>query len=631
MIQWMHRLSQSWVATILMGALALSFVVWGIADVFTGGSSTAVATVGSTEIDSTAFARSYRNFVRNQSQQMGTNITPDMAEKMGLSQTALQQLVSRTALDNAISNMKLGVSDAALRDAVRTMDAFKGATGQFDHATFLRAIQNAGYDEDTFLGEMRADLTRQQATAAFEQGFRLPDGYAQALYQYVTEKRAADYVIVSPDSVGAIAPPGDAALAAYVKENPARFSTPEYRQIEYATIGPQDIVAKADVTDAMVAQDYAAHKSTYDIPEKRTVQQIEFPTEAEAKAGRAKLDGGEKFEALAAERKIKPADLALGELAKSELPDAARANAAFSLKENEVSQPIKGAFSGFVLMRVTKIAPGVSHPLSEVADTIKKNLAMQQASGKLVDIINAFEDARSGGATIAAAAQKTGMKSGRFTALDKSGMMPTGEKPADLPADPEFLEQAFKAEPGEDNDPFAAKSGVYYAVKVDGVTQPKLKPLDLVRADAIAAWTEGQKTSALAKKAGLLADEAKKDKSLDGIAKELKVPVQHSPGLGRDTNDTTFSATMTGEIFSAPPDGIVIGPQAVGPNFIIAQVSGINHATPTATDATFQGGKTQLSAQAAGDLSTAFANAARLSQGVKVNQKVLQSAIGSGQ
>ena len=46
MIAWFHRISKSWVATLLMGALALSFVVWGVADVFTGGSSTAVATVG---------------------------------------------------------------------------------------------------------------------------------------------------------------------------------------------------------------------------------------------------------------------------------------------------------------------------------------------------------------------------------------------------------------------------------------------------------------------------------------------------------------------------------------------------------------------------------------------------------
>ena len=46
MIEWFHKVSKSFIATILMAALALSFVVWGVADVFIGGSSTSLATVG---------------------------------------------------------------------------------------------------------------------------------------------------------------------------------------------------------------------------------------------------------------------------------------------------------------------------------------------------------------------------------------------------------------------------------------------------------------------------------------------------------------------------------------------------------------------------------------------------------
>ena len=87
MIQWLSKLSRAWPAQILMGALALSFVVWGIADVFTGqASGTAVATIGSTDISEQDFSRDYRNFLRNQSQQSGIQITQEMAQRMGLGQ-----------------------------------------------------------------------------------------------------------------------------------------------------------------------------------------------------------------------------------------------------------------------------------------------------------------------------------------------------------------------------------------------------------------------------------------------------------------------------------------------------------------------------------------------------------------
>src|SRR5271170_8057773 len=115
MIQWLSKLSRAWPAQILMAALALSFVVWGIADVFTGqSSSTAVATVGSTEISLQDFTREYRNLLRNQSQQSGMQITAEMAQRMGIGPAQLQRTISRIALDNMAARMGLTTTDAQL-------------------------------------------------------------------------------------------------------------------------------------------------------------------------------------------------------------------------------------------------------------------------------------------------------------------------------------------------------------------------------------------------------------------------------------------------------------------------------------------------------------------------------------
>ncbi len=626
MLQWMHRLSTSWVASLFMGALALSFVVWGIADVFTNMNTTALATVGSTEISPDVFTRSYKNFIRTESQRQGMEITPDMAQKMGLGNVALQQLLSRTALDNSIQRLGLTTSDAALAQSVRQTPAFRGATGQFDRATFNQVISQAGYSETDFLAEMRADMTRDQLTGSLEGGFLLPTGYVQALYEFVSEKRAAEYVIVAPEAVGPIAPPDDAQLADYVKAHADKFSTPEYRQVEYAAIGPGDVAREAAVTDAMVGDYYKAHTADYNVPEKRDVQQIEFANAADATAARAELDKSKTFEALAADRKIKPADLSLGTLTKDMLSDAARADAAFSLPVGQVSQPVKTALGGYVLLKVTKVTAGTSRSLDDTKAEIRKTLALQAAAGKIADILNAFEDAHSGGADIPTAAKKAGMKSGKLAAIDKNGVAPDGTQPEGLPADPEFFTQAFSVEPNEDSDPFAAKSGENYALKVDGVTPPKLKSLDQVRAAALAAWTAEQRQQALEKRAAELAAKATVDKSLANIAKEMKVPVQQSPALSRNTSDTTFSAQLVSKIFSAAPGAVVEAPQAVGLNFIIARITGISHATAAGAD--FQGGRAQLSQAAATDLSVSFANAARLREGVKVNEQMVQSALG---
>lgn len=624
MIQWMSRLSKSWVASLLMGGLALSFVVWGIADVFTGASASSVASVGGVEIGPSAFQRSYRNFVRNEGQQMGAAITPDMAQKMGLPMVALQQLVSRTALDNVADKLGLTTTDADVAQYVRTTPSFSGAGG-FDHATFLRMVEGAGYSEQDFLNEVRADMTRQQLTAAVEGGMTVPTGYAQALFRYLNERRAVRYIIVAPSSVGEIASPGDAVLASYVQAHAARYSTPEYRDVTIAEITPADVAGQATVTDAQIAQYYAANKATYNVPEKRTLEQIEFPNEVDARAARARIDHGATFDAVAAGRKLKPADIALGTVAASEIPDAATAAAAFGLPAGGISQPVKGAF-GWVLLHVSAITPGVARTLDQAKDDIRKLLATQVAQEKLVDVGNAFQDAHGGGASLEQAAQKAGMKLSHVV-IDQQGLAPSGETAA-APPDPELRAQIFAADVGADSDAFATKAGNTYAIKVNGVTAPKLKSIDQVRDAAYADWSNEQRAKIVAARTAELTKTAQQDGSLDGVAKTLHLTVQDSPGLGRGTDDTTFSNALVTRLFAMAPLGIASGPQGSGGNYIIAQVTGIAH--PAVASDEYKTAAAQLGASVGGDLTVSLANAARATQGVKVNQKLVDQVVNGG-
>ena len=629
MIQWMHRLSKSWAATLLMGALTLSFVVWGIADVFTGMSTASVATVGGTDIGQQEFQRTYRNFLRNQGQQMGTEVTPEMAQKMGLDQVALQQMISRTALNNEAKKLGLTVSDAALAANVRTMAPFRGTLGQFDRRVFVQAINAAGYTEEQFLEEIRQDMVRDQLTAAVEGNFMVPPTYAQALFQYINEKRAVEYVVVSPEHAGDVPPPSETVLGAYVKSHPERYSTPEYRDADYAAIAPADVMASIAITDAQLQQAYDAQKSTYVIAEKRDVQQIEFKTLAEAADASAKIKAGMTYEELASRRNLPLAQISLGTLAQDELPDAERAKAIFALPEGQVSEPIKTGFGGFALARVTKITPGTSKSLADVKDELSKTLTTQLAGAKLVDAVNAYTDARSNGDEMKDAAKKAGMKVSHLPSVDVTGMGKDGVR-ADVPADPEFLPAVFKGEVGEDTDPFATKLGAFYTIHVNGVTPPKLKPLDQVRIQARADWTGEQRAKLLAAKAKTLAGQAAKDKSLDAIARELKVPVQKSPALGRETNDTMFNAAMVAKLFNAPPGGVDFGPQGLSGNYVIARITGIAHPAQNPRNQDYMGGVMRFTQSVAGDFSIAMANAARIRQNVKVNQKLVQSVTGSG-
>ena len=124
-------------------------------------------------------------------------------------------------------------------------------------------------------------MTRDQLTQAVEGNFLVPLTYAQALFQYIDEKRAADYVMLTPDQAGNRAA-AQRRGADGLCQGPCRraIPRPEYRDADYAVIAARRRDGRqVTVTDAQIQQEYDAHKATYVVPEKRDIQQIEFKTE----------------------------------------------------------------------------------------------------------------------------------------------------------------------------------------------------------------------------------------------------------------------------------------------------------------------------------------------------------------
>ena len=299
---------------------------------------------------------------------------------------------------------------------------------------------------------------------------------------------------------------------------PSHFSTPEYRDVTLAMIGPEDVASGVKVTDAQLHNEYEAKKSTYIIPEKRDVEQISFSDEASAKAARAKIDSGATFDQIAFASKKTIDDR--GTVSKDDLgPLGADV---FAVPEGGVTQPLKN-FSSWVLLHVTKITPGKSTSFDEAKPELTKSLTEQLVHAKLDDASNAYGDAANSGDDVAQAATKAGMHVIRIRAVDAKGMTPDGIRAA-LPDDPELLGQVFSSEVGEPGDAFQTKTSHVYVVSVEGVTPPKPKSLDAVRAEATQAWMAAQSAKLLEQRAAALAAEASRNGDLRAIAQKLESP-----------------------------------------------------------------------------------------------------------
>ena len=449
---------------VVMGVLIVSFGVWGIADIFRGFGQSTVATIGHTEISVGQFRQLYTDKLQQIGRQFGRPLTPEQARSFGIDRQVLQQTIAEAALDEEAQRLGLGQSDDETRRVIFSDPNFKGTNGAFDPARFQAAIRQFGYSEQRYVADQRRVSLRRQIAGSISAGLEPPKVMIEALSRFQNEQRSIDYVKLEAAQAGTIEPPSPETLAGYFDEHKIQFRAPEYRKIAFVAITPEAIGKWTEVSDDDARKLFEQRRDQLGTPEKREVSQIVFPNMEEAMAARNRIASGTSFDDLAKERGLKPADVDLGLVTKSEIIDPAVADAAFSLPSGEISQPVQGKF-GVALVKIGKIEPGVEVSYESVAANLKKEIATERARKSVSDLRDKMEDERGGGASVVEAAQKLGLTAVTIDAVDRSGRLPDGQLATNIPRGLDVVSQAFASDVGVDNDPISFNGGyVWYDV-----------------------------------------------------------------------------------------------------------------------------------------------------------------------
>jgi peptidyl-prolyl cis-trans isomerase D len=620
MLQQLRKYSKSPVASVVIGILVLAFALWGVADIFRGGGDTVVADVGSSQISDAQYDLLLKNQIRALSTQTQTEITMEQARAMGLDRNVLEQAIGRAALDERTRDLGLVATRSAIEAQFTGNSAFRGAGGAFDPLMFQRALQESGYSVQGFYALTGQDIVRRQMVDAITDGMAAPPGLARLLYDFFNEKRTAEYVVVTPEEAGQVAEPSASDLEAYHKAHADQFSSPEYRAFDYVQISPEQVAGEVQVSDADVKAEYDVNKAKYEKAEQRDVEQIAFPNKEAAEAAATRIKTAADFASVARERGLSAEDVKLGTFSAAAM-DPRLSAAAIKVPAGGVTEPVQGPF-GWVILRAARVVPGENKSLDEVKDEIKAGLVKDRARAKMADVANAFEDQRGSGATIADVAMKLGLPVRHVVAADRNGMTPEGAK-AEIPAQPVFMQQVFQTESGEETDLFSTEDGASYAVKVNSITPPTIKPLEQVR--------DQVRNKLLQAKVQAFADQAMKAGSLAEVGRALRrAPVTSMP-LKRAQTDDVFSTNLSTELFAATPGAVVTGPAGKGNGHVIARVAKVEHPEPDVSDAQYAQFRQTAAQQLSETAVDSLAAAARRNAGVTVHQATVQRIVGEPQ
>jgi peptidyl-prolyl cis-trans isomerase D len=631
MLRGIRKASENWLGRAVMGVvmtlLAGSFAVWGINDIFRGFGQSTLAKIGSIEIPIEQFRQTYQDRLQLIGRQMGHPLPPDQAAALGLDRQVLGEMVAQAGLDQRARQMGLGLADAVIARHITTDPNLQTVNGQFDRAKFVDVLRNMGMTEQRFVAEQRRETLRRQLIDSVAGEMTPPKTWLDAINQLQNQTRSVEYVALGPAQAGDIPQPTTDQLQKYFDDRKMLFRAPEYRKIDVVAATPAELAKWMEVSDDDLKKAYDAQRASFTTPERRHIEQLVFPTLADAQAAADRIKNGTSFVAIAAERGMKEQDIDLGTVAKSGIVDPNVADAAFALKEGEVSAPVQGQF-GVVVVTVLKIEPEVTKSLTDVSAGLRNDIALARAKTQVQDLHDKIEDDRAGGSTLEEAAAKEKLAVVTYDAVDRSGRDPDGKPVVTLPHGPEVISAAFASDVGVDNDPIEADGGfVWYAVA--GITPAHERTLDEVKDQVAARWREEETASRLQAKAADLLDKLKGGSPFDLLAAANNLKIQTANDVKRGGAGVEISPKMAGAIFHTAKDAFG---SAAGDNpalWIVYRVTDIK--TP-ALDPNAQDTKTvaqKVQSQLSDDLAGQYVAWLENELGTKVNAEVLAQTMGN--
>ena len=622
----------------LMTMLIISFALWGIGDMLkVGGRSTEVAHVGGTHIPlygwlggTSVPVEEVRDRFNRQIEQIqrqtGQRPEPEQAMRYGLHIRALEDVVQRAVIDNAMQQYGLIVSDSEVQATIARNPTFQGTSGSFDPAKYRALLQQARIPEAAYVADIRREIASTQLFGTVRTEGLAPASFRDDIFKMESERRIGETVYI-PDAIIVDVPkPTAEQLGAYFEANKAKFQIPEYRAFSYVLMTVDDVMGQVTVTPEQVKQEYDARASEFGSPEKRDVDQAMADSEDKAKKIIEAAKAGKSLED-AAKEVLGNADgvIKLGPVLKKDLPAGPLADGVFAAPQGIAPEPIKSAL-GWHVVRINSIEAGKVTSFEQVKEKIESELKSQLAPDLLIKLVTDFERSLGKTQSMVASAQEFNLKVRTVEGVDARGQDASGKQVVIGPASSELVQAAFATRESSESQLLETPKGEYFVVRTDRVTPARIPALSEVEPKVVDAWQAEERRKLADQKVKEALEKANGGGDLGAIAKELGLELRTTKPVTRYEADTGNYLTQqaTQELFKlavgkaqsvrGAEGSVIVRPKEIQPADLAKD-----------KDALDRFGK-QLDTMIANDLVTQLLGALRGKYGVTVDQQVFAAA-----
>ena len=563
--------------TVMLGLVALSMVAYlvpgGVGGGDAGGNEAVVALVCDDKITLREVQGQLQNALKNKSfpMQMIQNYIPEF----------VNQFVSERATACQGNELGIRISEEEVANAIKSMlpNIFQGG---FNKELYVGFLAQQNLDIPTFEANVRKQMLVVKMRNLVMEGVLVTADEIEGEYRRRNEKIKIDYVTFAADKFKGQVTLSPADVQTFFNANRAMYKTPEKRSFDLLVASEEKIGATIDVSEAVLRQVYSSAGDRFRTGERVRVRHILLKTteksaddikkiEAKANDLLKQIKGGADFAKLATENSDDPGSKdkggEYGWMAKGQTVPAFETSA-FSLKKNEISNPIKTEYGFHIIQVLDREDPKVQG-FDEVKGELATEMRRQQVQPRLEA---AAEQARAelskNPKNAAAIAAKYNLS---HYAVQEAR---AGDPLQEIGGAQDFSSSLFAlpAVGGVTNAIVAGNNKLAIGV-LTGITPPRPSELSEVETAIRGQLTEQKSSELLTAKQKEVESLVKSNADLKAIAKAVGGEVKTSEDFTRDgAAQGVGSGTYFADLFGKAP-GAMTGPHNISGQVVVARLN----------------------------------------------------------
>ena len=385
--------------------ITLPFAFFGVESYMrSAGAGADIAKVGGSKISVQEFNQALREHQDRLRASAGRPIPQAMLDTPQIRRGVAEMLINRHLIADYVKKSHLVISDEQLTQLIMTVPALQ-VEGKFSPERYDALVASQNMTKEGFEARLRQDMLLQQASGAVSGSTLAGKTAADHWLAAQLEEREIAEVQLKPEQFLAQVKLGADAARAWYDAHRKTFEVPQQVRAEFVILSQAALLEQIAVSEAEIKAAYDGHADKYKQGEQRRASHILILADRNAPAA-AVAAAKAKADDLLAQVKKNPKVFA--ELAKANSQDTGSAakggdldwfsrgmmvkpfeDAAFSMKEGEISSVVRSDF-GFHVIMVTGVRAEKAKSLEEVRHDIETELKQQGVAKKYAEAAEAF-------------------------------------------------------------------------------------------------------------------------------------------------------------------------------------------------------------------------------------------------